>query len=59
MLKEMRSNLSIQIHDNGYSIEYSGTLEDDTFKTFRAVCSNLEDLVLVLESFKGIPLDHY
>jgi hypothetical protein len=59
MLKEIRSNISIQVCDNGYVLEYSGTTVDGNYKCFRVVCEDLDRLVKILESLTDLPLEHY
>ena len=59
MLKEVRSNLSIQVCDNGYVVEYSGTLVDDTYKCFRVVYNTLPELMSLLEDLSELKLEHY
>ena len=55
----MRSNLSIQVCDNGYVVEYSGTLVDDTYKCFRVVYNTLPELMSLLEDLSELKLEHY
>ena len=59
MLKLLRSNISIQVCDNGYVVEYGATLVDDTYKSFKVVCDNLDQLTQLLGSLTETPLEHY
>ena len=56
-LTKVSNSYTVNIFDNGFSVEISGRDADNDWKNSRVLCGSLEDLISVVEEIAALPQD--
>ena len=56
-LTKVSNSYSVNIFDNGFSVEISGRDAENDWKNSRVLCGTLEDLIDVVKEIASLPQD--